>query len=219
MTHLATRRSNTLVAVLAIAGSCLATGCVVGDPTDEETDGPVVTARQREIDSGTRVWRKYLMTLNDTAHTQLATVYLFNQVLGSYVPGTEYWFVNGNATSMIGRYALTISVADSISTTPPPDPSYASEQSFTLSQSSSWGTGWSSDPVAGGTLYNGPNHLSLRLVTSTGSAPTITEIAWYQAIPSGNTAANFTPIGVFSAGSSSFAVPPGYLGYDINERP
>jgi hypothetical protein len=219
MLHLTARRSNTLFALLGIAGASLASGCIAGDPADEG-DGHVGVAQQRQLDSGTSIWRKISLAFNDTSHTPLATIYVFNVALGSYTTDKEYWFVNRDSTSMVGRYSLSIVSADQSTSTAPPDPGYTNEQSFSLTEDVSWGSGWSTDPLgSGGSLYDGPNHISLRLYTSTGSSPTISGIAWYQAIASGGTPANITPSGSFSIGGSSFSVPSGDLGYDIDQRP
>jgi hypothetical protein len=54
-----------------------------------------------QLDPGYSVWRQITLTLDDG--NQLATVYVFNQALGAFVTGREYWYVNQGAVGEIGR--------------------------------------------------------------------------------------------------------------------
>ena len=180
--------------------------------TVEKPNGAFLTA---QIDGGNTVWRSIVMTLSDG--TALATVYIFNQAIGSFTTGKEYWYVNRNALSELGRYDLTISVTDHTTTTAPGDPGYTSEQKFAQAQSPGWGTGWTTDPLSGGDLYAGPSSYYLRIRTTTGTPPTITYVTWYQVRASGSPA-NLDPAGSWTAdGSGSVSVPSGSTGYDINQ--
>jgi Caspase domain len=167
-----------------------------------------------QIDGGTFVYRKLVMSFPDGS--QLATVYVFNQAIGSFVTGKEYWYVNVSTLGNLGTYALTIGVTDSSSTTPPSDPNYAVEQRFTQSQSPGWGTGWTTDPTSGGYLYAGPSNLYLRLFLSTSSPALVNRVVWYQVL-AGGSPANIDPAGSWSTSSGSVTVPSGDAGYDINQ--
>jgi hypothetical protein len=188
------------------------------DPVDGEEQ--VDEAQQPQLDRGESLWRRVTLTFADPSSTQLATIYVFNYGLGSYVTGTEYWHVNLNSVGLIGQYSLNIVSADQETTTAPAGPGYASEQAFTLPgfPTSGWGTWWSSDPVSGGSLYRGPNRVALRL-TKTASPASLDSVTWYQVIASTATPYNITPSGAFilTSGGSSVAVPSGYRGYDVSQ--
>lgn len=200
-------------ALLGLVGAFCFTGCAPVDPTDDEELGE---AQQPQIDPGERVWRRVTLTLTDSANTPVATVYIFNRPLGSYATGTEYWFVNLSSLSGLATYALNIASTVETTLTAPPDPAYSSEQAFSLPNLVSWGTGWTTDPGSGGTLFKGPNQQALRLTTgSTG----LTNIRWYQVIASAATPYNLTVNGSFTHDGSSVSVPSGYLGYSISQAP
>jgi hypothetical protein len=205
---------NGAAALLGLLGACCFTGCAPVDPADE--DGQVGEAQQAQVDPNVKVWSRVTMTLADPASTPFATVYVFNRALGAYQTGTEYWFVNLNSTSLLGRYALNMVQTDQTTTSPPPDPAYASEQSFSLPEFVSWGTGWTTDPGSGGSLYSGPSQHSLRLTTGSSG---LSNIRWYQVIASTATPHNLTVNGLFTVGATSVSVPSGYLGYSISQTP
>jgi hypothetical protein len=174
------------------------------------------TTKFAQLDPGDKVWSRVTMTLADPASTPLATIYVFNRDLGAFRAGTEYWYVNPQSLSMLGRYALEISATSEANDVVPPDPYYPREQSFTQPQFVSWGDGWSRDPGAsrGGTLYTGPDGMSLRLNASrTG----LLDITWSQVIPAKATARNILPTGKFTSDQESVTVPAGYLGYSIHQ--
>lgn len=201
-------------AILGLVGAFGLTGCASGDAADE--DEAVGDVQQAEVDPGLKVWDQMKMTFGDTANTPLATVYIFNRPLGSYQTGIEYWFVNSSSLSLLGSYGLTMVSTASSSGTAPPDPAYSSEQAFSLPNLSAWGTGWTTDPASGGTLYSGPSQQALRLTTgSTG----VTNIRWYQVIASTATPHNLTVNGSFTVGASSVSVSTGYKGYSIAQTP
>lgn len=205
---------NGTAMVLGLVGACCFTGCAPVDGADE--DGPVGDVQQAEIDPGVKVWDQMKMTFGDPANTPFATIYIFNRALGSYQTGTEYWFVNLNSVSLLGTYGLNMVSTASSSGTAPPDPAYSSEQAFSMPNLSAWGTGWTTDPASGGTLYSGPSQQALRLTTgSTG----VTNIRWYQVIASTATPHNLTVNGSFTLGASSVSVPSGYKGYSIAQTP
>ena len=200
-------------ALLGLVGAFCFTGCAPVDSTDDEALGE---AQQAQIDPSIWVWSRVTMTLADPANTPFATVYVFNRPLGAYQTGTEYWFVNLNSMSLVGTYALNTVQVDQTSTTAPPDPAYASEQAFSLPEFVSWGTGWTTDPASGGSLYSGPSQHSLRLTKgSTG----LTNVRWYEVIASTATPHNITVNGAFTLGASSVSVPSGYKGYSISQNP
>ena len=207
---------NGAVALLGLVGAWCFTGCAPADPAEgEEGVGEV---QQPQLDPSQRVWLQVTMTFSDPASTPFATIYVFNQALGSYQTGTEYWFVNLNSTELLGRYPLDIVSVPQSTTTPPPDPAYSSEQGFSLPEFVSWGTGWTTDPVSGGSLYSGPGQRSLRL-TKSATTSALVYITWYQVIASTATAQNITVNGHFTHGTSSVSVPSGYLGYRISQEP
>jgi hypothetical protein len=179
--------------------------------TREVPDRRVKTA---QIDPGSTVWRQVVLNFADS--TAFATVYVFNQPLGHFVPGREYWYVNLGSLGDLGNQALSISVTDQISRSAPPDPGYASEQRFILNENASWGAGWTSDPVSGGSLYTGfdanGNPQGLRVHAGT----KVSSIAWYQVLASGSPV-NITPGTSFSTAEGSMSVPPGCTGYDVNQ--
>ena len=170
-----------------------------------------------QLDGGSSVWRSITFTWADDG-SAMATVYVFNQNLGTFVTGKEYWYANRDTLSKLGRTGLTITVTDSNSLTPPSDPGYTVEQRFTQTQSPGWGTGWTTDPVSsGGYLYTGPSGYYLRLKNTTLTPPTINEVTWYQVLSSGSPA-NIDPAGSWAnSGTGSVTVPSGSTGYDINQ--
>ncbi len=166
-----------------------------------------------EVDPGIDNYRAIVMTLSDG--TQLATVYIFNEDLGTYVTGKEYWFINRNALTNLGRYGMSISVTDSNSNTPPGDPGYTSEQAVAPSHLSNWGTGWTTNPYSTGQLFAGPSGFYLRIQTLATSPPLIDGVICMQVLASG-TPADIDPAGSWTAeGESSVSVPRGSTGYDI----
>jgi hypothetical protein len=197
-------------ALLGLVGAFCFTGCA---PADDEDLGE---AQQAEINPDVKVWFKMNINLADSTNTPVATMYIFNRPLGSYVTGTEYWFVNLSSLSSLGTYGLNITSTAQGTTAIPPDPYYASEQAFSLPNLSAWGTGWTTDPGSGGSLFSGPSQQSLRLTTgSTG----LTNIRWYQVIANTATPHNLTVNGSFTHSASSVSVPSGYLGYSISQNP
>jgi hypothetical protein len=208
------RMMNGAVALLGLVGACSFTGCVGAEA--EDGDEQVDDVQQAEINPEVRVWLKVLIHAQDLANTPVATVYIFNQALGAYQTGTEYWFVNLNSISLLGTYGLSIVSTTSGTTTAPPDPAYASEQAFSLPNLSAWGTGWTTDPASGGSLYSGPSNKSLRLTTGVSG---LSSIRWYQVIASTATPHNLTVNGLFTLGATSVSVPSGYKGYSISQSP
>ena len=206
---------NGAVALFFVGASCF-TGCAPADPADGEE--PIDEARQAQIDPGESVWREVTLTFSDPASTRLATVYVFNKKIGGYQDGTEYWYVNLDSLYMLGHYSLDIASTDQRATPVPPPPRYARAQGFSLPEfpESGWGTSWSSDPVSGGTLYTGPEQISLRL-TATGYPASLDSVTWYQVTPRATPAYNITPSGKFTLGASSMTVPAGYGGYSVSQ--
>ncbi|APR80916.1 Hypothetical protein A7982_06263 [Minicystis rosea] len=207
---------------VSFVSALLASGCMIGEAEDgEESWGE---AQQPQVDGGYKVWRQVTFTFTDPAQTQLGKVFVFNRAAFGYQPGSEYWFVNRSSLGLLGRYGITISSTDLNSTVSPVDPSYASEQAFTLDQypTSGWGSAWTGDPVAGGVLHAGANGQYLRLsaspASSTGPA-SLAGVTWYQVLPTGSTPHNITPSGTFSLAGSSVGVPTGSVGYDVNQTP
>jgi len=186
----------------------------LSSPTAHHGAGASDKAVPLEVDPGNDNYRAIVMTLSDG--TQLATVYIFNVDLGTYVTGKEYWFINRNALTNLGRYGMSISVIDSNSNTPPGDPGYTSEQAVAPSHLSNWGTGWTTDPYSTGQLFAGPSGDYLRIQTLATSPPLIDGVIWYQVLASG-TPADIDPAGSWTAeGDSSVSVPRGSTGYDIS---
>jgi hypothetical protein len=179
--------------------------------TREVPDRRVKTA---QLDPGLTVWRKVGLTFADG--TAFATVYVFNQTLGHFVAGREYWYFNLDSLGELGNQALTITVTDETSRSAPPDPGYVNEQPHILPENVPWGTGWTTDPVSGGSLYTGfdanGNPQGLRIHAGT----KVTSVAWYQVLASGSPS-NITPGTSFSTAPGSMSVPPGCLGYDVNQ--
>lgn len=206
---------NGAMALFFVGASCF-TGCAPVDPADGEEK--IDELQQAQLDPGDRVWRKVTMTFANPATTPLATVYVFNQPLSGYQIGTEYWYVNLDSVNLVGQYSLNIVSADQPSSAVPPQPGYSSMQGFSLPEfpESGWGTWWSSDPVSGGSLYSGPNQISLRL-TKTSSPASLDSVTWYQVLASTATAYNITPNGSFTLGASSVTVPSGYRGYNVSQ--
>jgi hypothetical protein len=176
------------------------------------------TIVQREIDPGDHAYRSVVLTFQDGRNTPFATIYLFDKALGSFSTSNEYWYVNPASLSLLGSKPLLATTTDYDTTTAPSDPKYTNEQSFTLPVASNWGSGWTTDPLSGGSLYTTSGGLGLR-VTSATNPTRVTSIAWYQVIPSGNTPVNLTPSGTFNVAGFSVTVPSGDLGYDISESP
>lgn len=210
------QRLGGAAAFFGVVSAFCFTGCAPVDPADGEEQ--VDEAQQAQIDPGEKTWREVTLAFGDQASTKLATVYVFNYPFGSYLTGTEYWYVNLDSVELIGRYPLDIVSADQRSRVPPTDPGYPREQGFSLPEfpESGWGPWWSSDPVSGGWLYSGPNRVSLRLTPSSNMA-SLETITWYQVIASTATPYNVTPNGAFTLGASSVTVPSGYRGYDVSQ--
>jgi hypothetical protein len=210
------QRLSGAAAFSGVVGALCFTGCAPVDATDGEEQ--VDEAQQAQIDPGLRVWRQMTLNFADPSSTAFATVYVFNSALGPYQTGTEYWHVNLDSVDLIGRYPLDIVSTDQRDRVAPPDPGYPSEQGFSLPEfpESGWGPWWSSDPVSGGSLYSGPNRISLRLTASTSPA-SLERVTWYQVIASTATPYNLTPNGAFTLGASSVTVPSGYRGYDVSQ--
>jgi hypothetical protein len=202
-------------ALLALWGATLS-GCGAVDPGAETLADEPPRAEPQQLDPGTKVWRQVTLTFADG--TPLATIYVFNRALGSYVTGHEYWYVNRSALVELGKSNLSIRATDESTTTPPSDPGYANEQRFVLNENVSWGAGWTTDPYSTGSLYTGAdpsgNPLALRLFTSSSR---ITTVVWYQAGTDGgcSVCTNITPAGTFSMSSGAWTLPPGYVGHDI----
>ncbi len=202
---------------LSVLGGAVALAVVGCIGADEGADGDLGTAALPQIDASERVWRDFALTFGDPARTELGHVHVVREAVGTYVPGTEYWYVNEDSLDNLGRYPLDISHVEEDSTTAPPAPRYAGAQTFTLPQSVSWGTGWTTDPVSGGTLHGGPNGVYLRLERDPSTA-LLAAITWYQVLPSEATPHNITPDGTFSI-TTSVSVPANHVGYDISQRP
>ncbi len=183
--------------------------------TTDKPNGAFLTA---QIDGGNDVWRSIQMVCADTG-AAIAQVHIYNEIIGSFQTGIEYWYVCRSNLSRLGSAGVNITVTDSNSRTGPSDPGYSPEQKFSQAQNPSggWGTGWTTDPVSGGHLYTGPNGSYFRIKLSTDSPPIITYVAWYQVLSSGSPA-NLDPTGSWTVNSSgSVSVPSGSTGYDINQ--
>jgi hypothetical protein len=191
--------------------------CGAGEPGAASLSGePPVEPQQ--LDPGFKVWRQ--VTLTFASGVPLATVYVFNRALGGYRTGVEYWFVNRDAVSLVGRSDLTIAAVDESTTGAPTDPGYTHEQTFDLDANASWGTGWTTDPVSGGSLYDGGDangkFIGLRLFTNA-ARTSIDRIVWYQDAPRGSVVVNVTPSGTFSVSAGSVAPPTGTFGFDVSQ--
>jgi hypothetical protein len=206
------RRSCALLSLVLLASAPWLAGCAFETSTED-----VGTAEERQIDPNVRGWRSYTMTFDDASHTPFGQIYLFSSTLGSYQPGLEYWYVNRDSLSLLGNTTLSITVTNYSNSVTPTDPGYASEQTFThvTYPTGGWGTGWTTDPVSGGSLYGGSNQRYVRLKTG-GTPLGISNVTWYQVLPSTSTPANITPSGTFSV-STAVSVPTGYLGYHISQ--
>jgi len=201
----------------ALWGAVLS-GCGAADPATDLLAGEPPRVEPQQLDPGGLVWREITIAFDDG--TPLATIYLFNQALGGFATGAEYWYVDQSAVGDLGERPLRFTVTDESTTTPPSDPGYASEQRFVLKENVSWGTGWITDPVSGGTLYTGSDangsFVGLRLfATSSG----LSQIVWYQEEPTPGCSVcnNVTPSGTFSVSSGPVAPAKGWLGYDISQ--
>jgi hypothetical protein len=199
-------------AAAPVLAGILLLGCGAADPDPLAGEAGLVRAQQ--LDPGVDIWRQVVLTFADS--TPFATVYVFNQPLGHFVPGREYWYVNLSSLGELGNQGLNIAVTDEISRSPPPDPGYSSEQRFVLNENASWGSGWTTDPLSGGSLYTGydanGNPQGLRIHAGT----EVSSITWYQVLASGSPS-NITPGTTFSTAVGSMNVPPGTTGYDINQ--
>ncbi|UQA59936.1 hypothetical protein [Polyangium aurulentum] len=198
------RKAITLCAIVTLnfAAGC---GAADADGDDENVD----SAKLAQIDIGTR-WR---------SHTGYYTNgQIFGRILvightavGSYNADTEYWFINKSNLQYLGSYNLEFSYADGTGT----PPSYTGTQEFALPALATWQS-FSSDPVSGGALYDKGNvHLRLAGDSTNG----ITEVTWYQTIPSTASPANLALSGVFYTGSGSVSVPSGETGYVVDQTP
>lgn len=210
------QRSSGAAAFFGVVGALCLVGCAPVDAADGEEQ--VEEAQQAQIDPGLKAWREVTLTFTDPASTALATVYVVNYPLGGYLTGMEYWYVNLDSVDLIGLYPLDIVTVDQRDRVVPLDPGYPREQGFSLPEfpESGWGPWWTTDPVGGGSLYSGPNRISLRLTPSSGST-SLERITWYQVIANTATPYNLTPSGVFTLGASSVTVPSGYRGYDVSQ--
>jgi hypothetical protein len=206
---------NGAVALFFVSASCF-TGCAPADPADGEEQ--IEEAQQAQVDPGEKAWRQVTLTFSDLAATPFATIYVFNKTLNGYKTGIEYWYVNLGSVDMIGQYSLDIVSTDQRATVFPPPPRYDDQQGFSLPEfpESGWGEWWSSDPVNEGSLYSGPDQISLRLTTA-GSPARLDSVTWYQVIASTATAYNITPSGNFTLGAPSVQVPSGYRGYNVSQ--
>lgn len=193
--------------------SLLAAGCAEGG-----TDGPeeaTSEARQAQIGIGFLDARRVRFTFADRSHTPFAELHVLNRPMGGRVPGTEYWYVNRAATSLLATTPIDIAVEDL--TADPPDPDYPDEQSFTQIEfpTSGWGSGWTADPLSYGTLLGNGDGLHFRLATS--RSGDVTRVAWYQVIPATQSPQYLTPSGHFVSSGDRVSVPSGYRGYDIDQ--
>src|SRR5262245_3488247 len=66
-----------------------------------------------EIDSGTLHYRQVEFIFTDANSTRFAVLYIFNQNMGSYLAGHEYYFINESAVSLLSHYSLSITSSDS----------------------------------------------------------------------------------------------------------
>ncbi len=203
--------------VLGAAAALAAAGC---GGMAEAPDGKLGAAALPQIDSGTDVWREITLTFADG--TPMAAVFIFNDAIGTYQTGWEYWYVNRDSLTELGS-ALDIAYSDHGRTTMPSPPTYTHRQTFQVVQdpTGGWGTEWTTDPLSGGTLYNGSDPTGtadfyLRLFKSSASPPVLTEVAWYQILPCIKSPSNITPDGTFSA-ATSVTVPAEHGGYDIHQ--
>jgi hypothetical protein len=171
---------------------------------------------KEQIDPSYDIWRKITMTF--ASGTPLATIYVFNWPLGSYVIGTEYWYVNTGALSLLGREGLNMVATNEPNFNTPSPPGYTNQQSIQLPENVSWGTGWTVDPVSGGSLYAaGAGGIYLRLTRNPLNPALLNRITWYQVLTTGATPSNITPTGAYSIAGASVPVTAGHSGYDISQ--
>jgi hypothetical protein len=204
------------LSVLGVVAVLAAVGCIGSQEPGED----VGTAALPQLDGGSKVWRNFTFTFDDPASTQLGQARVFNQEVGTFATGTEYWYVNDDSLPKLGRYGLTVSHTDEEGTSPPADPGYTNQQPFSWAENpvGGWGTGWTTDPISGGWVYSGPNHTYLRLAKSSTTPVVLNSIAWYQVLPSGTSPQNITPDTGYSV-VTQVIVNSGELGYDIRQRP
>ena len=193
--------------VMTVLSVGLTTGCVGGGENVDRVG-------QHEIWEGYLYWRSLTFTFSNGK--SFATVYLFKSPVGNFAVGKEYWYVNLDSLTYLGSKSLSVTTYDSPNPAAPSDPNYANQQSFILTQTSNWGSSWTSDPLSGGNLYTASNGQALRITQGTSPAR-LTSLAWYQVLPINSTPSNITPASTFDVGGSSVAVPSGNVGYDILE--
>ncbi|APR75808.1 Hypothetical protein A7982_01155 [Minicystis rosea] len=201
------------IITIALA-SFTSTACVAGP---EDADERTAEVGQDQLDPQVHTWLQHIFTFADGPRTPFAVVTVVNRETRQYQPGIEYWVVNRDALGLLGLHPLDVTSRDATSAADPPDPDYLDAQRFTQIEfpTSGWGTSWTVDPLSGGALYEDGNGIGLRLFTST--TGNVSEIAWYQVIPSTQGPRYLAPGGRFSPLGTSVSVPRGYLGYDIDQ--
>jgi hypothetical protein len=210
--HLMSKWQWSAIALVGLAGSLGLAGCAI-EPAEES----IGEAPQEQVPPGSLIWRSVVFTFADPSSTELGKIYIFNRAFSGYTTGTEYWYVDRDSLGLLGSYGLSITTTDHTAATTPVDPGYSSEQTFTqpVNPTGGWGTGWTSDPVSGGSLHGGPNSHYLRLKTG-GTPLGVSNVTWYQVLPNTATPANITPNGTFSL-TTGVSVPTGHLGYSISQ--
>lgn len=184
--------------------SLFAAGCAPAEGSPGEGE-PLDSARLAQIDPGWHGgWRHFTVTFEDD--TLFAGILVTGESVSGYDSYTEYWYVNASSLGELGTQDLIFRYDDGENA----PPSLSGEQEFTQPANVTWAY-FSSDPVSGGNLYsNGTIHL--RIIDDSSE---ITRITWYQTIV-GESPANVTPDGTFTAGTGSVSVPSGQNGYHVD---
>lgn len=107
---------NGASALLGLVGAFCFTGCA---PVDEGDDPQVDETQQAQVNPDVKVWLELSMRMTDPSRTPLATMYVFNQALGSYQTRTEYWYVNLDSMSLLGLYDIEVTSTAQDTTTAP----------------------------------------------------------------------------------------------------
>ncbi|APR88454.1 hypothetical protein A7982_13803 [Minicystis rosea] len=193
--------------------SFVAVGCAFEesrDPAERIHEAPAA-----QSDVGYLLGRIVRLSFTDQARTPFAEIHIVSRETRIHRPGTEYWYVNRAASSLLGTYALDVTTEDVDAD--PPDPDYPNEQRFTEVEfpTTGWGAGWTSDPHSFGTLLGDGSGAYLRFATTT--TGDVSRVAWYQVIPDAQAPRWLTLDGRFVAGGASASVPSGYRGYDIDQ--
>ncbi|KYG08026.1 hypothetical protein BE21_25945 [Sorangium cellulosum] len=186
-------------AFLALAAS----GCVMTAGAEQAESEALDSVSEAQIDPGYKAWRLYTATFSN-GQPLFQVLAIGGSSVGNYQANTEYFSVTTANLQYLGQSNVTFSRTDGYGT----PPSHSGSQQFQMPLSSSW-TSFSTDPVSGEYRYDSGD-VHLRIGTGNGK---ITRLTWYQTLPTGQSPANITPNGTFTAGSGAVTVPSGSAGY------